>query len=65
MNRPLLLRTHVARREAAVDTLIPHKDDGQVRLDVIRSFTHLSSETSKRSLIFRRTKKSKRKHERH
>ncbi|KAF9325414.1 hypothetical protein BGZ89_000848 [Linnemannia elongata] len=42
---PLLLRTHVPRRQAAVDTSVPHKDDSQVRLDVIRSFTHLSSET--------------------
>ncbi|KAG0372073.1 hypothetical protein BGX24_000781 [Mortierella sp. AD032] len=42
---PLLLRTHVPRREAAVDTSVPHKDDNQVHLDVIRSFTHLSSDT--------------------
>ncbi|KAF8941123.1 hypothetical protein BGZ47_007483 [Haplosporangium gracile] len=42
---PLLLRTHVPRRQPNVDTSVPHKDDDQVRLDVIRSFTHLSSET--------------------
>ncbi|KAG9070678.1 hypothetical protein KI688_008217 [Linnemannia hyalina] len=42
---PLLLRTHVPRRQAAANTSVPHKDDDQVRLDVIRSFTHLSSET--------------------
>ncbi|KAF9119499.1 hypothetical protein BGW39_000265 [Mortierella sp. 14UC] len=42
---PLLLRTHVPRRETTVDTSLTHKDDSQVRLDVIRSFTHLSSET--------------------
>ncbi|KAG0199642.1 hypothetical protein BGX33_011528 [Mortierella sp. NVP41] len=42
---PLLLRTHVPRRESSIDETLPHKDDSQVRLDVIRSFTHLSSDT--------------------
>ncbi|KAF9129652.1 hypothetical protein BGX30_013859 [Mortierella sp. GBA39] len=52
---PLLLRTHVPRRQAATDTSVPHKDDGQVRLDVIRSFTHLSSET-KRQQAYKKQK---------
>ncbi|KAG0213573.1 hypothetical protein BGX28_003990 [Mortierella sp. GBA30] len=51
---PLLLRTHVPRKEtvdgktyspASLKTV--HKDEEQVRLDVIRSFTHLENDTSK------------------
>ncbi|KAF8982951.1 hypothetical protein BGZ46_000299 [Entomortierella lignicola] len=41
---PLLLRTHVPRRDFEHETP-SHKDDEQVRLDVIRSFTHLPTDT--------------------
>ncbi|KAF9201280.1 hypothetical protein BGZ49_008466 [Haplosporangium sp. Z 27] len=41
---PLLLRTHVPRRDFEHETS-SHKDDEQVRLDVIRSFTHLPTDT--------------------
>ncbi|KAF9934964.1 hypothetical protein FBU30_009386 [Linnemannia zychae] len=47
---PLLLRTHIPRRESDIDIYQPHKDEGQVQLDVIRSFTHLSSETKSQQL---------------
>jgi hypothetical protein len=42
-----------------MDTLLPHKDESQVRLDVIRSFTHLDSETSNVEIL-RRTAEHKR-----
>ncbi|KAI9236879.1 MAG: rab-GTPase-TBC domain-containing protein [Podila humilis] len=49
---PLLLRTHVPRREQHVASQdIPHKDEGQVALDVIRSFTHLATDSKSRQSV--------------
>ncbi|GJJ69552.1 TBC1 domain family member 20 [Entomortierella parvispora] len=47
---PLLLRTHVPRREVISDSE-KHKDESQVELDIIRSFTHLSSESKSKQII--------------
>ncbi|KAI8346074.1 rab-GTPase-TBC domain-containing protein [Mortierella sp. GBAus27b] len=48
---PLLLRTHVPRKETEVPSDgTPHKDEDQVRLDVIRSFTHLADTNSRQSV---------------
>ncbi|KAF9912228.1 hypothetical protein BX616_010377 [Lobosporangium transversale] len=43
---PLLLRTHVPRKHLGLDSATEHKDEEQVRLDIVRSFTHLPMETS-------------------
>ncbi|KAI8599831.1 rab-GTPase-TBC domain-containing protein [Dissophora ornata] len=50
---PLLLRTHVPRNESSIDEKSLHKDEEQVRLDVIRSFTHLASDTKSRQAVKR------------
>ncbi|KAF9961706.1 hypothetical protein BGZ72_002267 [Mortierella alpina] len=50
---PLLLRTHVPRRESSEVVKDRHKDEEQVRLDVIRSFTHLESESKSQQSIKR------------
>ncbi|KAG0350056.1 hypothetical protein BG005_010414 [Podila minutissima] len=51
---PLLLRTHVPRRKQYVGRFgqdTPHKDEGQVALDVIRSFTHLATDSKSRQSV--------------
>ncbi|KAF9438440.1 hypothetical protein BGZ76_007833 [Entomortierella beljakovae] len=48
---PLLLRTHVPRKDPRIDDKKPHKDEDQVRLDVVRSFTHLPTDTKSRQSV--------------
>ncbi|KAF9580971.1 hypothetical protein BGW38_002181 [Lunasporangiospora selenospora] len=45
---PLLLRTHVPRKSIEDDDKTPHRDEGQVQLDVVRSYTHLSTDNKSR-----------------